>query len=78
MRRAGRGRETGAGGLAKSVPRAVKGEGVCIVYGHGIFAAGEKDFRDAFHKMAEVEDRCREEYVRLLEKRPEFKVHSSK
>ncbi|MGE5173010.1 MAG: class II aldolase/adducin family protein [Betaproteobacteria bacterium] len=58
--------ETGAGGLARSVPRAIKDKGVCIVYGHGIFAAGEKDFRDAFMKMADVEDRCREEYFELL------------
>ena len=61
--------ETGAGGMAKSVPAAIKEQGVCIVYGHGIFAAGEKDFRDAFMKMAEVENRCREEYFRLSEER---------
>lgn len=61
--------ETGAGGMAKSVPAAMKEQGVCIVYGHGIFAAGEKDFRDAFMKMAEVENRCREEYFRLAEER---------
>lgn len=61
--------ETGAGGMARSVPAAMKGQGVCIVYGHGIFAAGEKDFGDAFRKMADVENRCREEYFRLAEDR---------
>jgi len=61
--------ETGAGGMARSVPEAMKQQGVCIVYGHGIFAAGEKDFRDAFMKMADVENRCREEYFRLAEER---------
>jgi ribulose-5-phosphate 4-epimerase/fuculose-1-phosphate aldolase len=61
--------ETGAGGLAKSVPRALKESGVCIVYGHGIFSAGEKDFQDAFMKMVNVENRCREEYFVLLAKR---------
>jgi len=61
--------ETGAGGMAKSVPAAMKQQGVCIVYGHGIFAAGEKDFKDAFMKMAQVENRCREEYFRLAEER---------
>jgi ribulose-5-phosphate 4-epimerase/fuculose-1-phosphate aldolase len=61
--------ETGAGGMARSVPAAMKEQGVCIVYGHGIFAAGEKDFRDAFMKMADVENRCREEYFRLVEER---------
>lgn len=60
--------ETGAGGMAHSVPAAVKEQGVCIVYGHGIFAAGEKDFREAFLKMASVEDRCRKEYFRLVGK----------
>jgi ribulose-5-phosphate 4-epimerase/fuculose-1-phosphate aldolase len=59
--------ETGAGGLAKSVPQAVQEQGVCVVYGHGIFAAGEKDFKDAFMKMADVENRCRDEYFRLLQ-----------
>jgi ribulose-5-phosphate 4-epimerase/fuculose-1-phosphate aldolase len=61
--------ETGAGGLARSVPLALKKSGVCIVYGHGIFSAGEKDFRDAFMKMVDVEDRCQEEYFALVEKK---------
>jgi ribulose-5-phosphate 4-epimerase/fuculose-1-phosphate aldolase len=61
--------ETGAGGMARSVPAAVREGGVCIVYGHGIFAAGEKDFRDAFKKMADVENACREEYFRLASER---------
>lgn len=61
--------ETGAGGLARSVPLALKESGVCIVYGHGIFSAGEKDFQDAFMKMVDVENRCREEYFILVEKR---------
>ena len=65
--------ETGAGGMARSVPAAMKQQGVCIVYGHGIFAAGEKDFRDAFLKMAEVENKCRLEYFRLVEERGEQK-----
>ena len=61
--------ETGAGGLARSVPLALKESSVCIVYGHGIFSAGEKDFRDAFMKMVDVENRCQEEYFRLLAER---------
>jgi ribulose-5-phosphate 4-epimerase/fuculose-1-phosphate aldolase len=55
--------------MARSVPAAMKQRGVCIVYGHGIFAAGEQDFRDAFLKMAEVENKCREKYFRLAEER---------
>jgi ribulose-5-phosphate 4-epimerase/fuculose-1-phosphate aldolase len=58
--------ETGAGGLAKSVPLAIRDTGVCIVYGHGIFAAGERDFKEAFMKMAEVENRCRERYFEMI------------
>lgn len=58
--------ETGAGGLAKSVPPAIREKGVCIAYGHGIFAAGERNFSGAFMRMADVEDRCRREYFRLL------------
>jgi ribulose-5-phosphate 4-epimerase/fuculose-1-phosphate aldolase len=61
--------ETGAGGLATSVPLAIKKTGVCIAYGHGIFSAGKKDFRDAFMNMAEAEDKCREGYFELLEVR---------
>jgi ribulose-5-phosphate 4-epimerase/fuculose-1-phosphate aldolase len=61
--------ETGAGGMARSVPDAIKQQGVCVVYGHGIFAAGEMDFKDAFMKMAEVENKCREEYFRLIKER---------
>ncbi len=63
--------ETGAGGLAKSVPLALKESSVCIVYGHGIFSAGREDFQETFRKMAEVENRCREEYFALLEKKME-------
>lgn len=70
--------ETGAGGLAKSVPLAIKDSGVCIAYGHGVFSAGEKDFQDAFLKMAKAEDQCREGYFELLKKSSKFKGQSSK
>ncbi len=70
--------ETGAGGLANSVPSAIRDTGVCIVYGHGIFAAAERDFRQAFMTMARVEDRCREGYFDLLEKSSASKVQHSK
>jgi ribulose-5-phosphate 4-epimerase/fuculose-1-phosphate aldolase len=63
--------ETGAGGLAKSVPPALKDTGACIAFGHGVFSAGKKDFQEAFMKMAAVENKCREGYFELLEsKRP--------
>jgi ribulose-5-phosphate 4-epimerase/fuculose-1-phosphate aldolase len=58
--------EIGAGGIAKTVPPAVTESGVCIVYGHGVFSAGEKDFKDAFLNMVKLENRCREEYFELV------------
>ncbi len=61
--------ETGAGGLAKTVPFAIKSTGVCIAFGHGIFSAGRKDFQAAFMKMAKTENTCRETYFELLEGR---------
>ncbi len=61
--------EIGAGGLAKTVPGAIAEKGVCIVYGHGVFSAGERDFRDAFLKMVDVENRCREEYFTMMDEK---------
>ena len=60
--------ETGAGGLARSVPVAIKETGVCIAYGHGIFSAGKVSFKEAFMKMARAEDLCRDGYFDLLQK----------
>jgi len=59
--------EIGAGGLAKTIPAAIKESGACIVYGHGVFSAGEQDFKDAFLKMVDIENKCREEYFKLLD-----------
>lgn len=59
--------ETGAGGLAKTVPAAVQAAGVCLVYGHGVFAAGAKDLAGAFRLMADAEMRCRKEYFTRME-----------
>jgi len=61
--------ELGAGGLARTVPPAIRETGACIVYGHGVFTAGRRDFRDAFRKMVETENRCREEYFALIGRR---------
>jgi ribulose-5-phosphate 4-epimerase/fuculose-1-phosphate aldolase len=60
--------ETGAGGLGRTVPPAVRESGACIVYGHGVFAAGRSDFREAFARMVEIENRCREKYFRLVKR----------
>ncbi len=58
--------EIGKGGIARTAPPAVKRAGACIVYGHGVFAAGKTDFREAFLRLMETEIRCREEYFRLF------------
>src|SRR5574341_42907 len=58
--------EIGAGGIAKTVPAAITESGICIVYGHGVFSAGEKDFKDACLNMVKLENRCREEYFELV------------
>lgn len=61
--------ETGAGGLKRTVPPAIKAAGACIVYGHGVFSAGRSDLREAFVRMVEIENRCREEYFAMLHRR---------
>jgi len=61
--------EIGAGGLAKRVPPVVATHGEAIVYGHGVFTTGERDFAEPFQAMVDVENRCREEYFRRLRRR---------
>lgn len=58
--------ETGAGGLAKTVPPAVMESGACIAYGHGVFSIGRAGLCEAFMKMVEVENMCRREYSKLI------------
>lgn len=58
--------EIGAGGLAKRVPPVIAGPGKAVVYGHGVFTIGRKDFAEAFRAMVEVENWCRGEYFRRL------------
>lgn len=61
--------EIGAGGLAKRVPPVIAGPHRAVVYGHGVFTVGEKDFAEAFQAMVEVENWCREEYFRRVAER---------
>lgn len=58
--------EIGAGGLAKRVSAVIAGPGKALVYGHGVFTIGRRDFGDAFRAMVEVENWCRLEYFRRL------------
>jgi ribulose-5-phosphate 4-epimerase/fuculose-1-phosphate aldolase len=61
--------EIGAGGLAKRVPPVMGESGRAIVYGHGVFTLGEEDFAEPFRALLEVEEMCRREYFRRLERR---------
>lgn len=60
--------EVGAGGLARRVPPVID-NGIAVVYGHGVFATGEKDFRAPLQAMIALENWCRNEYLRLLRQR---------
>jgi ribulose-5-phosphate 4-epimerase/fuculose-1-phosphate aldolase len=61
--------EIGAGGIARSVPPVIGGPGRAIVYGHGVFAIGRDDFREAFQALVDVENWCRDEYFRRFDAR---------
>jgi ribulose-5-phosphate 4-epimerase/fuculose-1-phosphate aldolase len=61
--------EIGAGGIAKNVPPVIGGPGRAIVYGHGVFAIGRTDFREAFQALVDVENWCRTEYFRQFDER---------
>lgn len=60
---------TGPFGLCNTLPPALTAGGGrrgVIVYGHGLFATGAVDFRDAFDTLLTVEHFCREEYFRRV------------
>lgn len=60
---------TGPFGLCNTLPAALTGGDAAgaLVYGHGLFATGKQDFRDAFATLFDVERFCREEYFRRVE-----------
>jgi aldehyde:ferredoxin oxidoreductase/ribulose-5-phosphate 4-epimerase/fuculose-1-phosphate aldolase len=59
--------EIGAGGLAQRVPPVISASGQAIVYGHGVFAIGRKDFTEPFHALVAIERWCRQEYFRRFD-----------
>lgn len=61
--------ETGAGGLATTLPRAMQTSPLALVYGHGTFATGSTGFSEPFQAMAEFENLCREHYLNSLDER---------
>ena len=56
---------TGPTGISSTLPPAMKGRGA-IVYGHGLFTAGDTDFREAFKSLMDIEQSCLEEYSRIF------------
>ncbi|MBU5638642.1 class II aldolase/adducin family protein [Geomonas sp. Red69] len=61
--------EIGAGGLARRVPPVIGASGSAIVYGHGVFTLGREGFGEAFAAMVDVENFCREEYFRQVDRK---------
>lgn len=57
---------TGPTGLCNTLPPAVASSGTAIVHGHGVFASGDLDFNQAFSRLLETENRCRELYFRRI------------
>ena len=62
---------TGPFGLCNTLPPALENSNQAIVYGHGLFTVGKKDFTDAFESLLKAEETCRNIYlnkVRELQK----------
>jgi ribulose-5-phosphate 4-epimerase/fuculose-1-phosphate aldolase len=59
---------TGPSGIAKTVPEAMILKNAVILYGHGIFAAGEDNFKTPFELVRKTEKNCREEYFSKINK----------
>jgi ribulose-5-phosphate 4-epimerase/fuculose-1-phosphate aldolase len=57
---------TGRFGLCNTMPQALAGNKGAIVYGHGLFTTGERDFREAFSGMIEIETQCMKQYEILI------------
>ena len=59
--------EPGSGryGLCNTLPPAVVNKPGAIVYGHGVFTTGEKDFVKPYKNLCAIEEMCREEYFNL-------------
>ncbi len=54
---------TGTYGLCHTLPPAVAVAGAGVVWGHGLFAAGDKDFNAPLARMLDVENRARAEVL---------------
>jgi ribulose-5-phosphate 4-epimerase/fuculose-1-phosphate aldolase len=57
---------TGPHGLCHTLPPALAEAPGAIVHGHGVFATGAVDFREAFATLQAIEERCEAEYFRRV------------
>lgn len=57
---------TGRYGLCNTMPTAMEHSAGVVVYGHGVFARGERDFTDAFDTLLSVENGLRKHYFNRL------------
>ena len=57
---------TGPTGLCHTLPPALENHPAAIVYGHGLFALGKSDFREAFDRLIDVETLCRNTYFKSV------------
>ncbi len=60
---------TGSTGLCNTLPPAIQNRRGAIVWGHGLFTVGSHDFNQAFTRLLEIENMCRQEFfarVKLL------------
>ncbi len=57
--------EVGSGlcGLCNTVPEAIIDKPGVIVYGHGVFTSGIKDFNEPFMNLLQIENDCYKEYL---------------
>ncbi|TAL36616.1 MAG: rRNA adenine dimethylase [Spirochaetes bacterium] len=54
---------TGRYGICTTMPPALAGARGAIVYGHGLFVTGERDFNEAFDRLLDIELMCADEYA---------------
>ena len=57
---------TGKYGLCNTMPKAIKNKKGVIVYGHGLFTTGKKDFNEAFYNLLNIEKECQKEYFERI------------
>ena len=58
---------TGPNGLCNTLPSALAMTNKAIVYGHGLFTTGKDNFSDAFLTLLEVENTCRNIYLKKID-----------